>query len=70
MINNATRVCMAVGMLDRLHPSDTRADMKALTRWGYYPLILIGSWAFCTINRIHDFIESGHKIFGSHFLDV
>ncbi|KAF9616064.1 hypothetical protein IFM89_028530 [Coptis chinensis] len=28
MINNATR--MAVGMSDRLHPSDTRADMKGL----------------------------------------
>ncbi|KAF9626447.1 hypothetical protein IFM89_034381 [Coptis chinensis] len=65
MINNAT--CMALGMSDRSHPSDTRADTKALTRWGYYPLILIGSWAFGTINRIHDFIEPGHKIFGSHF---
>ncbi|KAF9616100.1 hypothetical protein IFM89_028566 [Coptis chinensis] len=68
MINNATR--MAVGMSDRSHPSDTRADMKALNRWGYYPLILIGSWAFGTINRIHDFIDPGHKIFWLSFLDV
>ncbi|KAK2965576.1 hypothetical protein RJ640_018742 [Escallonia rubra] len=68
MLNNATR--MAVGMSDRaLHP-DARADMKALNRWGYYPLILIGSWAFGTINRIHDFIEPGHKIFWLSVLDV
>ncbi|KAF5177389.1 G-protein coupled receptor [Thalictrum thalictroides] len=68
MINNATR--MAVGMSDRSHLSDARADMKALNRWGYYPLILIGSWAFGTINRIHDFIEPGRKIFWLSFLDV
>ncbi|KAL5728582.1 glycolytic proteins transcriptional activator gcr1 [Ranunculus cassubicifolius] len=68
MINNATR--MAVGMSDRSHLSDPRADMKALNRWGYYPLILIGSWAFGTINRIHDFIEPEHKIFWLSFLDV
>ncbi|XP_022760802.1 G-protein coupled receptor 1-like isoform X7 [Durio zibethinus] len=43
---------------------------KALNRWGYYPLILIGSWAFGTINRIHDFIKPGHKIFWLSFLDI
>ncbi|XP_038720372.1 G-protein coupled receptor 1 isoform X2 [Tripterygium wilfordii] len=43
---------------------------RALNRWGYYPLILIGSWAFGTINRIHDFIEPGHKIFWLSVLDV
>lgn len=68
MLNNATR--MAVGMSDRPHQSDTRVDMKALNRWGYYPLILIGSWAFSTINRIHDFIEPGHKIFWLTVLDI
>ncbi|XP_011625321.1 G-protein coupled receptor 1 [Amborella trichopoda] len=68
MLNNATR--MAVGMSDQPNQSDTRADMKALNRWGYYPLILIGSWAFGTINRIHDFIEPNHKIFWLSFLDV
>lgn len=68
MLNNATR--MAVGMSDRPYQSDARADMKALNRWGYYPLILIGSWAFGTINRIHDFIEPGHKIFWLSVLDV
>lgn len=68
MLNNATR--MAVGMSDRAFQSDSRIDMKALNRWGYYPLILIGSWAFGTINRIHDFIEPGHKIFWLSFLDV
>ncbi|XP_044487651.1 G-protein coupled receptor 1 isoform X3 [Mangifera indica] len=57
---------MAVGMSDRAY----QFDMKALNRWGYYPLILIGSWAFGTINRIHDFIELGHKIFWLTFLDV
>lgn len=43
---------------------------QALNRWGYYPLILIGSWAFGTINRIHDFIEPDHKIFWLSVLDV
>lgn len=41
-----------------------------MNRWGYYPLILIGSWAFGTINGIHDFIEPGHKIFWLSVLDV
>ncbi|OWM78335.1 G-protein coupled receptor 1 [Punica granatum] len=65
MLNNATH--MAVGMS---YQPDARADVKALNRWGYYPLILIGSWAFGTINRIHDFIDPGHKIFWLSFLDV
>ncbi|XP_076956197.1 G-protein coupled receptor 1-like, partial [Bidens hawaiensis] len=68
MLNNVTR--MAVGMSDRGPQSDTRADMKALNRWGYYPLILIGSWSFGTVNHIHDFIEPGHKIFWLSILDV
>ncbi|KAG8499499.1 hypothetical protein CXB51_006056 [Gossypium anomalum] len=68
MLNNATR--MAVGMSDCAYQFDSRTDTKALNRWGYYPLILIGSWAFGTINRIHDFIEPGHKIFWLTFLDV
>ncbi|KAE8659055.1 G-protein coupled receptor 1 [Hibiscus syriacus] len=68
MLNNATR--MAVGISDRAYQFDSRTDTKALNRWGYYPLILIGSWAFGTINRIHDFIEPGHKIFWLSFLDV
>jgi hypothetical protein len=37
---------------------------------GYYPLILIGSWAFATINRLYDFTNPGHKIFWLSFLDV
>ncbi|KAL8254753.1 hypothetical protein R6Q59_032974 [Mikania micrantha] len=68
MLNNVTR--MAVGMSERGSQSDTRADMKALNRWGYYPLILIGSWSFGTVNRVHDFIEPGHKIFWLSVLDV
>ncbi|XP_031491697.1 G-protein coupled receptor 1 [Nymphaea colorata] len=68
MLNNATR--MAVGMLDGTTQFDTRADTKALSRWGYYPLILIGSWAFGTINRIHDFIDPKHRIFWLSLLDV
>ncbi|XP_057776408.1 G-protein coupled receptor 1 [Salvia miltiorrhiza] len=69
MLNNATR--MAVGMSERGgYQSDARPDMKALNRWGYYPVILIGSWFFGTINRIHDFIEPGHKIFWLSVLDV
>jgi hypothetical protein len=61
---------MAVGMSDRVDQFDNRAELKVLNRWGYYPLILIGSWAFGTINRIHDFIEPGHKIFWLSVLDV
>ncbi|KAK9142175.1 hypothetical protein Syun_011575 [Stephania yunnanensis] len=68
MLNNARR--MAAGMADHPRQFDARADMKALNRWGYYPLILIGSWAFGTINRIHDFIEPGQRIFWLSFLDV
>ncbi|XP_072992115.1 G-protein coupled receptor 1 isoform X1 [Typha latifolia] len=68
MLNNATR--MAVGMGDRSNQFDTRADRKAFNRWGYYPLILIGSWAFGTINRVYDFVNPGHKIFWLSFLDV
>ncbi|KAH0643777.1 hypothetical protein KY290_035240 [Solanum tuberosum] len=68
MLNNATR--MAVGMSERSYQPDPRSDMKALNRWGYYPLILIGSWFFGTINRIHDVIEPGHKIFWLSVLDV
>ncbi|QCD99270.1 G protein-coupled receptor [Vigna unguiculata] len=68
MLNNATR--MAVGMSSQTFVSDTRDNMRALNRWGYYPLILIGSWAFGTINRIHDFFEPNHKIFWLTFLDV
>ncbi|GKB53889.1 G-protein coupled receptor 1 [Tanacetum coccineum] len=62
--------CDSLGMSDRGSQSDTRADMKALNRWGYYPLILIGAWSFGTVNRIHDFIEPGHKIFWLSVLDV
>ncbi|KAH9606476.1 hypothetical protein KSS87_023231 [Heliosperma pusillum] len=68
MLKSATR--MAAGMSDRELHSDARSDMRALNRWGYYPLILIGSWAFATINRIHDFLEPGHKVFWLSFLDV
>ncbi|KAF8094443.1 hypothetical protein N665_0363s0009 [Sinapis alba] len=68
MLRNARR--MAVGMSDRVDQFDNRAELKVLNRWGYYPLILIGSWAFGTINRIHDFIEPGHKIFWLSALDV
>ncbi|KAL6212217.1 hypothetical protein ACLB2K_017438 [Fragaria x ananassa] len=68
MLNNARR--MAGSISDRPYQSDGRAETKALNRWGYYPLILIGSWAFGTINRIHDFIEPDHKIFWLSVLDV
>lgn len=68
MLNNATR--MAAGMSDRGSLSDALADMKAMNRWGYYPLILIGSWSFSTINRIHDIIQPHHKILWLSVLDV
>ncbi|KAL6861189.1 hypothetical protein ACP4OV_016889 [Aristida adscensionis] len=61
---------MAVGISDRSNQSDIRADKKAFNRWGYYPLILIGSWAFATINRLYDYANPGHKIFWLSFLDV
>lgn len=68
MLNNATR--MASGMSGQAYVSDTRDNMRALNRWGYYPLILIGSWAFGTINRIHDFFEPNNKIFWLSLLDI
>lgn len=68
MLNNATQ--MAAGISDRSNQSDMRADRKAFNRWGYYPLILIGSWAFATINRLYDFANPGHRIVWLSFLDV
>lgn len=68
MLNNATQ--MAAGISDRSNQSDIRADRKAFNRWGYYPLILIGSWAFATINRLYDFANPGHRIVWLSFLDV
>ncbi|GJN00650.1 hypothetical protein PR202_ga17846 [Eleusine coracana subsp. coracana] len=68
MLNNATR--MAAGISDRSNQSDIRADKKAFNRWGYYPLILIGSWSFATINRLYDFANPSHKIFWLSFLDI
>ncbi|KAG6521375.1 hypothetical protein ZIOFF_018491 [Zingiber officinale] len=67
-LNNATR--MAVALSERPNQSDLRADRKAFNRWGYYPLILIGSWSFATINRAYDFINPNHRIFWLSFLDV
>jgi hypothetical protein len=43
---------------------------QAFNRWGYYPLILIGSWSFATINRLYDFANPGHKIFWLSILDI
>ncbi|EPS58978.1 hypothetical protein M569_15833, partial [Genlisea aurea] len=68
MLNNAAR--MAVGISEGAYQPDSRPDLKALNRWGYYPLILIGSWFFGTINRIHDLIEPDRKIFWLSVLDV
>ncbi|KAJ4814184.1 G-protein coupled receptor 1 [Rhynchospora pubera] len=68
MLNNATRMAVVLG--DRSNQLDMRADRKAVNRWGYFPLILIGSWAFATINRIYGFLYPGHKIFWLSFLDV
>lgn len=68
MLNNATRI--AVGMSDRQQQVDSSVDMKALNRWSYYPLILIGSWTFATLNRVHDFMEPHQNIFWLSFLDV
>lgn len=68
MLNNATR--MAVDMSNRAYQQDARGDKKAINQWGYYPLILVGSWTFATINHIHDFIEPGHNIFWLSVLDI
>ncbi|MED6155775.1 glycolytic proteins transcriptional activator gcr1 [Stylosanthes scabra] len=54
---------MAIGMSSQPYASDARDNMRALNRWGYYPLILIGSWVFGAIKRIHDFFEPNHQIF-------
>lgn len=41
-----------------------------MNRWGYYPLILIGSFAFGTINRIYGFVEPHHPLFWLYCLDI
>eukprot|EP00850_Spirogloea_muscicola_P016500 SM000134S26943 [mRNA] locus=s134:202027:204822:+ [translate_table: standard] len=61
MLSFATR--MAAATADRQKQVEIRADMKTLNRLGYYPLILIGSWTFGTINRIHNFIEPDRPLF-------
>lgn len=68
MLNNAAR--MAVGMSDRFYQLESGAGRKAVNKWGYYPLILIGSWAFATLNRILDFLYPEHEIFWLSLADV
>ncbi|CAM6038639.1 unnamed protein product [Sphagnum compactum] len=68
MLNHATR--MAAGMSDRQRQVQSKVDMKAMNRWGYYPLILIGSWTFGTMNRIHAFVEPHHRLFWLYCLDI
>jgi hypothetical protein len=51
-------------------PHTIACFLQAFNRWGYYPLILIGSWAFATINRLYDFANPGHRIVWLSFLDV
>lgn len=41
-----------------------------MSRWGYYPLILIGSWTFGTINRIHNFVDPHHPVFALYVLQI
>ncbi|URE35505.1 Slime mold cyclic AMP receptor [Musa troglodytarum] len=67
---NTAYMQMAVALSEQPNQSDMRAEKKAFNRWGYYPLILIGSWSFATINRLYDFISPDHKIFWLSFLDV
>ncbi|CAL5044023.1 unnamed protein product [Urochloa decumbens] len=69
-IQQGSMAKMAAGISERSNQSDIRSGRKAFNRWGYYPLILIGSWAFATINRLYDFTSPGHKIFWLSFLDV
>ncbi|KAL2632491.1 hypothetical protein R1flu_003970 [Riccia fluitans] len=68
MLEYATR--MAVSMADRQRQAEGRPEMKAMNRWGYYPLILIASWTFGTINRIHDFVEPHNKLFWLYYLHI
>ncbi|CAI0467675.1 unnamed protein product [Linum tenue] len=69
MLNNATRVRAPTSNFS-LISGFAIMEIMALNRWGYYPLILIGSWTFGTLNVIHDLIEPGHKIFWLSVLDV
>ncbi|XP_024384343.1 G-protein coupled receptor 1 isoform X1 [Physcomitrium patens] len=73
VINNATSLVliqMATELSDRQLQVQTRVDMKALNRYGYYPLILIGSFTFGTINRIYGFVEQHHPLFWLYCLDI
>ena len=44
--------------------------IQAMTRWGYYPLILIASWAFGTINKIHNLIFPEDAVFWLYCLHI
>ncbi|GBG83221.1 hypothetical protein CBR_g36835 [Chara braunii] len=54
---------MAQSMSDRKQQMEVRINSKAVNRLSYYPLILIASWAFATINKVYDFIRPTHPIF-------
>nr|AAY30370.2 G-protein coupled receptor [Pisum sativum] len=61
---------MGLATTQNAQDAQRNGELKVLNRWGYYPLILIGSWAFGTINRIHEYLNPAHKIFWLSVLDV
>eukprot|EP00271_Cylindrocystis_brebissonii_P006505 TRINITY_DN19282_c0_g1_i1.p1 TRINITY_DN19282_c0_g1~~TRINITY_DN19282_c0_g1_i1.p1 ORF type:complete len:328 (-),score=66.66 TRINITY_DN19282_c0_g1_i1:751-1734(-) len=71
MLSNASRMAANINETQRTsnNPSTTKVS-SAINRWGYYPLILIGSWAFGTINRIHNFVQPHHPVFILYVLQI
>ena len=69
-----TSALSLVGILilveDKLSSDIVMSTAQALNRWGYYPLILIGSFTFGTINRIYGFIEPHQPLFWLYCLDI
>eukprot|EP00897_Mesotaenium_endlicherianum_P006632 jgi/Mesen1/5998/ME000304S05008 len=71
MLSNATR--MAANIPERQRQLDvgtTARVSQAMRRWGYYPLILIGSWMFGTINKIHNLVAPHRPLFWLYCLHI
>eukprot|EP00245_Coleochaete_scutata_P003058 TRINITY_DN1436_c0_g2_i1.p1 TRINITY_DN1436_c0_g2~~TRINITY_DN1436_c0_g2_i1.p1 ORF type:complete len:317 (+),score=43.52 TRINITY_DN1436_c0_g2_i1:235-1185(+) len=69
MLNFTVR--MAAGMSDRSKLNESvKIDPRTMTKWGYYPVILIACWAFGTINRIQAFVEPSQPVFWLYCLHI
>lgn len=70
MLRNTSRMAATIAERQRGEPGSSARVSSAMSRWGYYPLILIGSWMFGTINKIHNLIEPHRPLFWLYCLHI